>query len=283
MALQSGELERRDQVLLSVHVTEQDDEAMLTLANYGGKGPIAFLSHQREPAMKKFIENGAERVLASMTKQLLQLQAIAKEQPIIIFSMAGELARIKKNLVVNQARVNSQKWSQWGMVLCDNQFDWRMIKLKREEKMTKYHDKHQNLPKYFTDGSERAGKVKWGYLVRHERKLITSQSGEITGTAQLAEVMAVEKALQKAIELGHKEIVLTSDSEYLVDGVQKELETWRVNGFHTARGKPMAHKEQWEKIDKLLQEVNAHFYHQVSHTKQTGEAADGNRESSRST
>lgn len=135
---------------------------MLTLANYGGKGPIAFLSHQQEPAMKKFSENGAERILASVTKRLLQLKAIVKEQPIIIFSMTGELARIKKNLVVNQAQVNSQRWSQKGMDLGDNQ--------------------------------------------------------------------------------------------------------------------PMAHKEQWEKIDKPLQEVNAHFYHQLSHTKQTGEAADGNRE-----
>lgn len=88
MALQSIELERRDDhVPLSVHVAKQDDEAMLTLANYGGKGPIAFLSHQQEPAMKKFSENGAERILASVTKRLLQLKAIVKEQPIIIFSM----------------------------------------------------------------------------------------------------------------------------------------------------------------------------------------------------
>ncbi len=142
--------------------------------------------------------------------------------------------------------------------------------------MTKYHDKHQNLPKYFTRGSERAGKVRWGYLVKHNGKLITSQSEEITGTAQLAEITAVEKALQKAVELGHKEIVLTSD--YVTDGINKELETWKVNGFHTAWGKPMAHKQQWENIDKLLQEVTTHCYHQESHTKQDSEAANGNRE-----
>lgn len=102
MALDSGQLERRnDRVPLCVHVTEQEQEVMLTLSNQDGRGPIAFLTHQQEATMRKFSENGPERVLASVTKRLLQLKAIAKEQLIIFFSMAGELARIKKNLVLN--------------------------------------------------------------------------------------------------------------------------------------------------------------------------------------
>ncbi|ROL55121.1 hypothetical protein DPX16_15216 [Anabarilius grahami] len=100
--------------------------------------------------------------------------------------------------------------------------------MKRKEKMTKYHDKHQHLPKYFTDGSERAGKVKWGYLVKKDGQLITSQCQEIEGTAQLAEVMAVVKALEKAVELGHKEVVLTCDSEYVI-GEKKEMgKEWMI-------------------------------------------------------
>lgn len=69
------------------------------------------------------------------------------------------------------------------------------------------------------DGSEKAGKVKWGYLVRKDGQLITSKSQEIVGTAQLVEVVAVEKALEKAVELGHKEIILTCDSEYVSDRI----------------------------------------------------------------
>ncbi len=141
--------------------------------------------------------------------------------------------------------------------------------------MTKYHDEHQKLPKYFTDGSERAGKVKWGYLVKHDGQLITSQSGELKGTAQLAEITAVDE-LTKAVELGHKEIVLTSDSEYVTDGINKELETWKANGFHTARNKPM--ERTVGECGRMLQKVTAHCYHQISHTKQDSEAANGNRE-----
>ncbi len=97
MALDSGELERRDDSLpLHVHVTEQEDEAMLTLSNEDGKAPIAFLTHQQEAAMRRYDQNSAERVLASVTKRLLQLKAVAKEQPIVIFSMAGELAPNKE-------------------------------------------------------------------------------------------------------------------------------------------------------------------------------------------
>lgn len=109
-----------------------------------------------------------------------------------------------------------------------------------------------------------------------QTQLITSQTDEITGTAQLAEVTAVERALQKVVELGHKEIVLTGDSECVTDGINKELETWKSNGFHTARNKLMAHKEQWMNIAELLQKVTAHCYHQVSHTKQDSKAAKGN-------
>ncbi len=86
MALDSGELERRDDSLpLHVHVTEQEDEAMLTLSNEDGKAPITFLTHQQEAAMRRYDQNSAERVLASVTKRLLQLKAVAKEQPIVIF------------------------------------------------------------------------------------------------------------------------------------------------------------------------------------------------------
>ncbi len=69
--------------------------------------------------------------------------------------------------------------------------------------------------------SQMAGKVRWGFLVKHDGQLITSGDGEITGSAQLAEVTAVLKALQRAEELGHKELVLTSDSVYVMDGINK--------------------------------------------------------------
>lgn len=77
---------------------------------------------------------------------------------------------------MNQARIHSHRWDQWNIILGDNQLDWRMTRMKQKEKMTKYHDKHKHLPKYFTDGSEKAGKVKWGYLVRKDGQLIISQS-----------------------------------------------------------------------------------------------------------
>lgn len=128
------------------------------------------------------------------------------------------------------------------------------------------------------ESGELGGEVKWGYLVKHNGQLITSGQGESGGTAQLAEVTAMMKALQKAMELGHKEIVLTSDSEYVTDGINKELETWKANGFHNARNKPMPHREQWMNIAELLQTVTVHCYHQVSHTRQDSEAAQGNRE-----
>ncbi len=68
MALESGELERRDETLpLHVCVTEQDEEVTLTVSNEGGHAPIAFLTHQQE-AMRRYDENSAERILAAVKK-----------------------------------------------------------------------------------------------------------------------------------------------------------------------------------------------------------------------
>ncbi len=124
MALESGELERRDEkVPLHVCVTEQDEEETLMVSNEGGRAPIAFLTHQQEAAMRRYDQNSAERVLAAVTKRFLQLKSIAKEQSIIIFSMAGDLARIKRNLIMDQPRIHAQRWDRWGLIMGDLQLE----------------------------------------------------------------------------------------------------------------------------------------------------------------
>lgn len=52
------------------------------------------------------------------------------------------------------------------------------------------------------------GKLSGDTLVKVNGQLIT-QNEEIQGTAELGEVTAVERALQRAVELGHTEIVFT--------------------------------------------------------------------------
>lgn len=87
MALNSGSLERRDEALpLYIQVSEEEEEVTLTLWKAEERCPIAFLTHQQEAAMKHFDENSTERILAAVSKRLLQLKAVkAKEQPIMIF------------------------------------------------------------------------------------------------------------------------------------------------------------------------------------------------------
>lgn len=78
---------------------------------------------------------------------------------------------------MNQARIHSHRWDQWNLILGHNQLEWKIIKPKRKT-ITKYHDAHQHLPKYFTDGSEREQEgSNGGYLVRKDGQLITSEQG----------------------------------------------------------------------------------------------------------
>lgn len=64
------------------------------------------------------------------------------------------------------------------------------------------------------------------------------------------------------VKEGRTQLTIASDSAYLVEGITEHIGTWRERGWRDEAGKPVAHRDLWE---KLLSQVNlqAHWGLQV--------------------
>ena len=103
----------------------------------------------------------------------------------------------------------------------------------------------------FTDGACRGnpGPGGWGVLILLEGEEITLYGGENSTTNNQMEMMAAIKALEYFRE--KKSIELVTDSNYLKDGIEKWIHSWKKNGWRTSARKPVKNQELWMKIDAL--------------------------------
>ena len=122
--------------------------------------------------------------------------------------------------------------------------------------------------KVYTDGGSRntgnvkGGSVKptdkaaWAYLIVDKtRNLQLSDSkGEFGATNNQMEITAVLMALRALYKksLQEEEILLVSDSQYVLNSIQKWLPGWKKNGWKNASKKEVKNKELWIQIDKAL-------------------------------
>ena len=105
----------------------------------------------------------------------------------------------------------------------------------------------------FTDGACRGnpGPGGWGALLRYgdnERELC---GGEHETTNNRMELMAVIKglsALQRPCE-----VRVTSDSTYVLKGIQEWMPNWKKKGWKTASKKPVKNVDLWQQLDQLVE------------------------------
>src|SRR3990167_3296124 len=103
----------------------------------------------------------------------------------------------------------------------------------------------------FTDGACRGnpGPGGWGVLMRynhHEKKL---HGGEKNTTNNRMELTA---AIQGLSALKEKCVVeITTDSNYVRDGVTKWIHDWKKRNWKTADKKPVKNQDLWEQLHVL--------------------------------
>ncbi len=105
----------------------------------------------------------------------------------------------------------------------------------------------------YTDGACRGnpGPGGWGVLLRfndHEKRLC---GGEKETTNNRMELMAVIQALE-SLKRGCK-VKLTSDSQYVLKGINEWMENWKKRGWKTAAKKPVKNVDLWQRLDKAQQ------------------------------
>ena len=105
--------------------------------------------------------------------------------------------------------------------------------------------------KIYTDGACRGnpGPGGWGALIIENGEEWSLWGGESNTTNNQMEMTAAIKALEY---FGNSsDIYLTTDSNYVKDGVEKWIAGWKRNGWKTASKKPVKNKELWMRLDEL--------------------------------
>jgi len=113
----------------------------------------------------------------------------------------------------------------------------------------------------FTDGACRGnpGPGGWGVLLRfgdHEKEL---HGGEANTTNNRMELMAAIQALESLTR--PCQVRLTTDSEYVKNGITQWLPKWKQRGWRTASKTPVKNADLWQRLEAAARrhEVQWHW------------------------
>ena len=106
----------------------------------------------------------------------------------------------------------------------------------------------------FTDGACRGnpGPGGWGALLRfggEEKTLFGGEQDTTNNRMELTAVIEALGALKRPCD-----VTLTSDSTYVLKGIQEWMPKWKKRGWKTASKKPVKNVDLWKKLDVLIVE-----------------------------
>ncbi len=114
----------------------------------------------------------------------------------------------------------------------------------------------------FTDGacSGNPGPGGWGYILKHPGtgKVKESSGGEPQTTNNRMELIAVIEGLTALTRPSR--VDLTSDSQYVLNGLKDWLEAWKARGWRTAAKAPVKNEDLWRRLDELKQKHEIAFH-----------------------
>jgi len=110
-----------------------------------------------------------------------------------------------------------------------------------------------NRVEIFTDGACRGnpGPGGWGALLRFgddEKELCGGESDTTNNRMELMAVIQALSALKRPCD-----VVLTSDSTYVLKGIQEWMPSWKKRGWKTATKKPVKNVDLWKQLDDAIQ------------------------------
>ncbi len=113
--------------------------------------------------------------------------------------------------------------------------------------------KNSNLVQIFTDGACKGnpGPGGWGAIMKYgdHVKELNGYSAETTNN--IMELTAVIEALKSLTR--PCAIILTTDSNYVKDGITQWIHNWKKKGWKTANKQPVKNKEFWLQLDVEVQ------------------------------
>jgi ribonuclease HI len=105
----------------------------------------------------------------------------------------------------------------------------------------------------YTDGacSGNPGPGGWGAILmsgRHRKELSGSERETTNNRMELIAAISALEALK-----GPSLVELHTDSQYVKNGIEGWIHTWKRNGWRTANKKPVKNAELWQRLDEARQ------------------------------
>lgn len=105
----------------------------------------------------------------------------------------------------------------------------------------------------YTDGACRGnpGPGGWGALLIAGKQEKTLFGGTDDTTNNRMELTAAIEALNAL--RGRRQVVLHTDSKYVMDGINEWMPNWKKRGWKTAAKKPVKNKDLWQALDEAAE------------------------------
>lgn len=109
------------------------------------------------------------------------------------------------------------------------------------------------LVEIFTDGGCRGnpGPGGWGVLLRFKEQQKHLKGSEPETTNNRMELMAAIQAFESLKR--PCEVVITTDSQYVKNGVTQWMDNWKKRGWKTANNKPVKNQDLWQRLEQAMQ------------------------------
>ena len=120
-----------------------------------------------------------------------------------------------------------------------------------------------NTPKkisIYTDGACKGnpGEGGWGAILEYKGAIKEISGYSNNTTNNIMELTAVIKALE-ALK-SSCQIILTTDSQYVKNGITDWIHNWKKNGWKTANKKPVKNKKLWILLDTVTQKHSIQWH-----------------------
>lgn len=118
----------------------------------------------------------------------------------------------------------------------------------------------------YTDGACRGnpGPGGWGALLIFGDKEKELYGGEPETTNNRMELMAAIQSLESLTRACPVE--LTTDSNYVKNGISDWMEKWKKNGWRTANKKPVKNIDLWQRLDQAVQRHSVEWHWVKGHS-----------------
>lgn len=127
----------------------------------------------------------------------------------------------------------------------------------------------------YTDGGCRGnpGPGGWGAILRfgeHEKEIFGFDAETTNNRMELTAAIRALEVLKRPCDID-----LTTDSQYLRQGITGWMDGWKKRGWKTAAKKPVKNKDLWQQLDEAVQPHSINWHWIKGHSGHAGnERAD---------